>query len=259
MPEAAPSAATPSPAPPPAKLDDMMLAMDVVDTLRHRERLVERELNEDVREEQLIERLRSLYKSQGLDVPDNVIAQGVKALKESRFVYTPPKPGFDRWLANLWVNALPSANGPPFRRDHGPCARDLLFQRGKTERQKIEAAKSRADADLAARNWARRIRRSSPPLRFPKPSKKPMRFLPKAEPHCSGEMPLKRAPPSRAWTSSPIRFARNMCCGSPDAPRTRQASIRENPSYRDGLFPRGQCGRRQGKSGQIAHPQRRDK
>jgi hypothetical protein len=42
-----------------------MLAMDVVDTLRHRERLVERELNEEVREEQLIDRLRTLYKSQG--------------------------------------------------------------------------------------------------------------------------------------------------------------------------------------------------
>ena len=45
--------------PAPAKLD----AMDVVDTLRHRERLIERELNEVVREEQLVERLRALYKS----------------------------------------------------------------------------------------------------------------------------------------------------------------------------------------------------
>src|SRR5271157_4766440 len=89
--------------PAPAKLDDLMMAMDVVDTLRHRERLIERELNEEVREEQLIARLRALYKSQGLDVPESVIAQGVKALKESRFVYTPPKPGFERWLAQIWV------------------------------------------------------------------------------------------------------------------------------------------------------------
>ncbi len=89
--------------PAPAKLDDLMMAMDVVDTLRHRERLVERELNDEVREEELIGRLRALYKSQGLDVPDSVIAQGVKALKESRFVYTPPKPGFERWLAHVWV------------------------------------------------------------------------------------------------------------------------------------------------------------
>ena len=89
--------------PAPAKLDDLMMAMDVVDTLRHRERLVERELNEEVREEQLIARLRALYKSQGLDVPDSVIAQGVKALKESRFVYTAPKPGLERSLALIWV------------------------------------------------------------------------------------------------------------------------------------------------------------
>jgi hypothetical protein len=87
----------------PATLDEMMLAMDVVDTLRHRERLIERELNEDVREEQLIERLRALYKSQGIDVPDRIIAEGVKALKEARFVYTPPPAGWRRTLAELWV------------------------------------------------------------------------------------------------------------------------------------------------------------
>jgi len=98
-----PAAAAGTAAATPATLDDLMLAMDVVDTLRHRERLVERELNEEVREEQLIERLSALYKSQGIEVPDSVIEQGVKALKESRFVYTPPRPSFARTLATLWV------------------------------------------------------------------------------------------------------------------------------------------------------------
>jgi Family of unknown function (DUF6384) len=98
-----PAVAASPPATAPAKLDDVMLAMDVVDTLRHRGRLVERELNEELKEEQLIERLRALYKSQGIEVPDSVIAQGVKALKESRFVYTPPRPSFARTLATLWV------------------------------------------------------------------------------------------------------------------------------------------------------------
>src|SRR5262245_56185298 len=88
---------------PPAKLDEMMIAMDVVDTLRHRDVMIERELNEEGREQELIERLRSLYKSQGLEVTDSVIAQGVKALKESRFVYTPPPPSYGRTLATLWV------------------------------------------------------------------------------------------------------------------------------------------------------------
>ena len=99
MPTVEPKAA----APPSGTLDDVMLAMDVVDTLRHRERLVERELNENLREEQLVERLRELYKSQGIEVPDRIIEEGVKGLKESRFVYTPPKPGLPRTLALLWV------------------------------------------------------------------------------------------------------------------------------------------------------------
>lgn len=87
----------------PATLDDVMLAMDVVDTLRHREQLVERELNEEAREGQLIDRLRALYKSQGIEVPDRIIREGVQALKEDRFVYTPPKAGPGRALATIWV------------------------------------------------------------------------------------------------------------------------------------------------------------
>jgi hypothetical protein len=100
---APPVAAPPANAPPSAKLDDVMMAMDVVDTLRHREVLVERELNEEQRERALIERLRSLYKSQGIEVSDAVLAQGVKALAESRFVYTPAPPSLGRTLATLWV------------------------------------------------------------------------------------------------------------------------------------------------------------
>jgi hypothetical protein len=84
-------------------LDEVMLAMDVVDTLRHRERLVERELNENLREDQLVARLRELYKSQGIEVPDRIIEEGVKGLKESRFVYTPTRPGLARTLATIWV------------------------------------------------------------------------------------------------------------------------------------------------------------
>jgi hypothetical protein len=101
MTTAAPAAS--APAAPPAKLDELMLAMDVVDTLRHRDVLVARELNEEGREQELIDRLRSLYKSQGIEVPDSVIAEGVKALKESRFVYTPPPPSYSRTLATIWV------------------------------------------------------------------------------------------------------------------------------------------------------------
>jgi hypothetical protein len=103
MPEAA-SAPVPAPAAAEPKLDDIMLAMDVVDTLRHQEQVVARELDEDARAAELMERLRRIYESQGLTVNDRILAEGVRALRESRFVYTPPPPGLARTLARLWVS-----------------------------------------------------------------------------------------------------------------------------------------------------------
>ncbi|HMB74130.1 MAG TPA: DUF6384 family protein, partial [Gammaproteobacteria bacterium] len=41
-------------------LDEVMLAMDVVDTLRHRELIVQRELSAQQRDRELIERLREI-------------------------------------------------------------------------------------------------------------------------------------------------------------------------------------------------------
>lgn len=84
-------------------LDDIMLAMDVVDTLRHRQDLVERELSGEARERQLIDKLREIYHQQGIEVPDAIIKEGVAALAESRFAYTPPKPGLAVTLARLYV------------------------------------------------------------------------------------------------------------------------------------------------------------
>src|SRR5262245_40320477 len=87
----------------PQKLDDVMIAMDVVDTLRHRDDLVQRELDEEGREAQLIARLRKIYQDQGIEVSDRVLADGVKALKESRFVYTPPPASWKRTLLTVWA------------------------------------------------------------------------------------------------------------------------------------------------------------
>lgn len=96
------AAVSPSPAPP-QKLDELMLAMDVVDTIRHRELLVERELDQGLRDDQLRDRLREIYKGQGIEVPDRVIDEGIKALKESRFVYVPPPPSLSVSLAKMWI------------------------------------------------------------------------------------------------------------------------------------------------------------
>ncbi len=89
---------------PPAGLDDVMLAMDVVDTIRHRELIVERELDSEARRNELLLRLKRLYAAQGLDVPDHVLAEGVAALEEDRFAYTPPQPGFGATLARWYVD-----------------------------------------------------------------------------------------------------------------------------------------------------------
>ena len=65
-----------------APLDEVMMAMDVVDTLRHRQDLVTRELDGVARERQLIERLREVYRQQGIEVPDHILREGVAALAE---------------------------------------------------------------------------------------------------------------------------------------------------------------------------------
>jgi hypothetical protein len=85
-------------------LDDVMLAMDVVDTLRRRERIVKRELDEAGREEDLKERLKKIYAAQGIEVPDHVIAQGVAALKEERFTYKSPPESISTRLARLYIS-----------------------------------------------------------------------------------------------------------------------------------------------------------
>ena len=77
-----------------APLEDLMVAMDVVDTIRHRQLIVERELNADGRRERLIERLREIYTQQGIEVTDAALEAGVDALEQARFAYTPTPGGF---------------------------------------------------------------------------------------------------------------------------------------------------------------------
>jgi hypothetical protein len=81
-----------------------MLAMDVVDTLRHRQDLVTRELDAGARRKALVEKLRGIYHDQGIEVPDHILEQGVDALEESRFTYAPPPAGLWTALARLYVS-----------------------------------------------------------------------------------------------------------------------------------------------------------
>lgn len=85
-------------------LDDVMLAMDVVDTLRHRELVLAKELGGEERKSALIARLKEIYSAQGIEVPDAILEDGVKALEEKRFVYDPPKDSFSIKLARTYIN-----------------------------------------------------------------------------------------------------------------------------------------------------------
>lgn len=89
----------------PAKidLDEVLLAMDVVDTLRHEQQLVEQELAADERDRALVDKVKRLYAAQGLAVTEEIITAGVAALRENRFAYQPPRPRPALWLANLYV------------------------------------------------------------------------------------------------------------------------------------------------------------
>jgi hypothetical protein len=84
-------------------LDEVMLAMDVVDTLRHRQLVVEQELGSENRDEAMLDRLRAIYAAQGIDVPDRILHEGVAALREERFAYRPPPRSLATYLATVYV------------------------------------------------------------------------------------------------------------------------------------------------------------
>lgn len=84
-------------------LEDLMVAMDVVDTIRHRQLIVERELDAAGRRERLIERLHEIYTAQGIEVTDAALAAGVDALEQERFAYTPSAGGVSTAFARIYV------------------------------------------------------------------------------------------------------------------------------------------------------------
>lgn len=84
-------------------LEDIMVAMDVVDTLRHRQELVNKELDAGGRRERLIEKLKRIYAAQGMVVTDEMLVAGVEALEQDRFKYTPPSSTFQHKLAKIYI------------------------------------------------------------------------------------------------------------------------------------------------------------
>jgi hypothetical protein len=87
-----------------AKLEDLMAAMDVVDTLRHDQTVVARELDQLGRRERLLARLKEIYQAQGIEVSEHVLEEGIRALEEERFKYIEIEPSWKTKLAHIWVS-----------------------------------------------------------------------------------------------------------------------------------------------------------
>lgn len=87
-----------------APLEDVMAAMDVVDTLRHQQGVAVRELDGEARRDRLLQRLKGMYQAQGIDVPEQVLLEGIDALEEERFSYKPVEASWQTRIAHLWVN-----------------------------------------------------------------------------------------------------------------------------------------------------------
>jgi len=86
-----------------APLEELMVAMDVVDTIRHRQLIVDRELDAVGRRTRLLGRLREIYTAQGIEVSDAALEAGVDALEKERFAYTPARRGLATGLARIYV------------------------------------------------------------------------------------------------------------------------------------------------------------
>lgn len=87
----------------PQSLDQVLVAMDVVDTLRHRDQIFLKEIDHEGREEDLVARLKEIYAAQGMDVPEETIRDGVRAMADKRFNHEPAKKGFMRRLAIIYI------------------------------------------------------------------------------------------------------------------------------------------------------------
>jgi hypothetical protein len=83
--------------------NDLIVASDIVDTIRNDERLIDHELGSEDRQKALKARLKDMYKAQGMEVSDAVIEEAVQRKDAERFVYKPMSAGFGRFTWTSYV------------------------------------------------------------------------------------------------------------------------------------------------------------
>ncbi|WP_343541907.1 DUF6384 family protein [Stenotrophomonas pavanii] len=87
----------------PAELQDALLTMDVVDQLRYRNAEMKALADSGHDKAALKRRLLELYRSQGIEVSDEILEAGIQAQREQRYLYTAPR-GWKAWLARRWID-----------------------------------------------------------------------------------------------------------------------------------------------------------
>jgi len=85
-------------------MEDVLMAADTVDTIRHEMAIQETEILSDDRRSALKAKLRQWYESQGTIVSDEIINRAVEDMDKNRYVHEPLAPGFSRLLARMWIN-----------------------------------------------------------------------------------------------------------------------------------------------------------
>lgn len=83
--------------------DAIMLAMDAVDTLVHRENVKLEELNRDQYRETLKTKMREYNLLQGREVSDDLLEAAVDEMEKGLYVYKAPKPGLGLALAKAYI------------------------------------------------------------------------------------------------------------------------------------------------------------
>lgn len=86
-----------------SSFNDLIVASDIVDTIRNDERLIDHELGSEDRQKALKARLKDMYKAQGMDVSDAVIEAAVARSNAERFVFKPMGTGFTRFMWTSYV------------------------------------------------------------------------------------------------------------------------------------------------------------
>lgn len=84
-------------------LQHLSRTMDLVDTIERERSRVDQALHQDDQDRQMLEILRSTYRTTGKEVDDATLKEALQAAREQRFAYTPTPASFTAFLARLYV------------------------------------------------------------------------------------------------------------------------------------------------------------